>query len=56
MKTYETQRPFAEVLNEDERVTSHLTEEEIAEALSLENYLGSSQWQVDYVLSHNHQF
>lgn len=56
MKTYETQRHFAEVLNEDERVTSHLTEEEIAEALSLENYLGSSQWQVDYVLSHNHQF
>lgn len=55
MKTYESGLPFVEILKADARVTSHLSEEEIAEALSLENYIGSSQWQVDYVLSHNHQ-
>lgn len=55
MKTYESGLPFVEILKADSRVTSHLSEEELAEALSLENYLGSSQCQVDYVLSHNHQ-
>jgi adenylosuccinate lyase len=56
MNTYASGQPFVEILKADVRVTSHLSEEELAEALSLENYIGSSQWQVDYVLSQNHQF
>lgn len=51
MTTYQCQRPFLEVLLQDERVMAYLNPDEIREALNLQNYLGSIDFQIDQVIA-----
>ncbi len=51
MKAIEENRPFKELLNQDEQVQSILNAEQIEELLNPETYLGSAPEKVDQVLA-----
>lgn len=55
MATYQQQRPFVEILREDERVSTHLSPEELEQALCLSNYLGSISFQIDQAIEQAQQ-
>lgn len=50
-RAMETQRPLAEILKADERVSAHLTPEQIDTALTPEHYLGTTDRFIDRALN-----
>lgn len=51
MQSEETKQPFAELLQQDQRVREHFSEKELATLLDPRNYLGQAVQKVDEVLA-----
>jgi len=55
MATYQQQRPFVEILRQDQRVSAHLSPAELEQSLCLTNYLGSVNFQIDQAIEQAQQ-